>query len=60
MPTKVYLYTLGEIKELLAKIHNEKPGAVTNFENRTIMIGCDCGDYEATDEHFLLMVKENG
>lgn len=59
MPTKRLLYTFGEIKELLARIHNVCIQDVSSFENKQIDIElCQGSMKEVDDDTYLIQVTK--
>jgi len=59
MPTTRHLYTLGEVKSILAKIHGMRKQAVEVHNNEKLQI-IDLAEYtdaiEVKEDHFLFQV----
>ena len=58
MPTKRLLYTIGEIKETLARRHKIPIENVSIFDDATLMADYGGGTMELKDDNFIFQITK--
>ena len=58
MSTNRVLYTVADIKEVLAKLEGVPPDSVQVFECQTLSIGSDFHGMDLMDEHYVFQVDK--